>query len=106
METYKDNRLHIECNPEELQTWELMALETNSIQDMCLVLCRYVANGNGPIDKDLPERKALRKLTKGEKNQLMDGQGYEWLENMPVNQIQSVVKAFLDGATETLQKKA
>jgi hypothetical protein len=106
METYKDNRLHIECDPEELQTWELMALETNSIQDMCLVLCRYVANGNGPIDKDLPERKALRKLTKGEKDQLMDGQGYEWLENMPVNQIQNVVKTFLDGATETLQKKA
>ena len=106
MESYKDNRLHIECDPEQLQTWELMALETNSIHDMCLVLCRYVANGSGAIDKDLPERKALRKLTKDEKNQLMDGQGYEWLENMPVNQIQNVVKAFLDGATETLQKKA
>lgn len=105
-ETYNDNRLHIECDPAQLQTWELIALEKNSVEQVCLILCRYVANGNGPIDKDLPEKKPFRKLTKDEKELLMNGAGFEWLEEMPVERIQSVVKTFLDGATEALQKKA
>lgn len=102
----KDNRLHIECDPEQLQTWELMALEKLSIEGMLLVLCRYVANGSGVISADLPDKKPIRKLTNDEKNQLMDSEGFEWLESMPATRIRDVASTFIDGASEALQKKA
>lgn len=102
---YKDNRLHIECDPNKLKTWELMVLEKNQIEPAMLVLCRYVVNGNGPIDKDLPDKKPLRRLTEDEKNQLMDGQGFMWLEDLEVSLLQETMRTFIDGASEALEKK-
>lgn len=104
--TYNDNRLHIECDPAELQTWELMAIEKVNLEQVCLVLCRYVANGSGPVSKDLPDKKPLRKLTRDEKNQLMDSPGFEWLESLSIPMLQSVTRTFIEGATEAAEKKA
>lgn len=103
---YKDNRYHIECDPDQLQTWELMEIEKLSISSICLVLCRYVANGNGAVDKDLPEKKPVRRLDTKEKKALMDGKGYEWLELLPVADLRNVAKTFMEGATEAMEKKA
>ncbi len=104
--TYKDNRFHIEANPDELQTWELIAIEQASIEKICLVLCRYVHNGNGQVDKDLPIKQPFRKMSTEQMNALMDGKGFEWLEELPMAQLRDVAQTFIQGATETLEKKA
>ncbi len=83
-----------------------MEIEKLSISSICLVLCRYVANGSGAIDKDLPDKKPLRRMSQKEKDALMDSKGYMWLEDMPVNQLQGVATTFMEGATEAMEKKA
>jgi len=106
MTEFKDNRYHIECDPSQLQTWELMEIEKLSVSSILLVLCRYVANGDGAVDKELPEKRPLRRMSNEDKDALMDGKGYMWLEELPVTQLQNVARTFVDGATESLEKKA
>lgn len=84
-----------------------MAIEELSVKNICLILSRYVANGSDePISKNLPDKKPIRKLSKDELNQLMDSEGFEWLETLPANKLRSVAEAFIEGATESLEKKA
>jgi len=103
---FNDNRIHIKADPSQVQMWELMELESLKIKNVCLVLCRYVANGNGYISHDLPEKKPLRRMSDSEKEELMNSAGFEWLETLQFELLKDVASTFVDGASESIEKKA
>lgn len=96
-ETFVDNRLRIEVDPKQIETWELMAMETGRLEDTMLVFTRYLYRGERQVSPDLPND-PIDELPKAERARLKDSAAYKELKRLKLGDLQAACRSFLDQA--------
>lgn len=92
---FLDNRPHIQFDAERIQTWELMALENQRINDMILIFSRHLANGQGLVSPGLPDS-PLDELTAEQLAEIKASEAYQVLRRYPLSQLRTVSRTFLE----------
>jgi len=100
---FVDNRVRIEVDPERVEAWELMAVESSKLTDIMLVLCRYLANGHGLVGCDWPTDDEnrdipLNSLSRAELSQIQHSKAFGLIQRFKPNDIKNAAQEFAQGA--------
>lgn len=92
---YRDVRLHLEVDPKQVETWELVALESNQVSKWILIFPRYLSNGRGLVSPGLPNT-PIDRLTKEEKQQITSSEAYKALERLKTPDLRAAANSFME----------
>ena len=92
-----DNRLHLEVDPKQVETWELLVAESAKIGDWLLMFSRYVANGRGILCPDLPTD-PIDELTPEQIATIKNSEAYKALKRFKTAQLKAAAESFAEQA--------
>lgn len=93
----RDNRLQLLVDGRQVETWELVALETLRITDWLMIFPRYLARGDKLISPNLPH-KPLDELTESEIVQIRESEAYKMLKHFKLPALKAASKSFVNQA--------
>lgn len=100
---FKDNRLQLRVDPDQIEIWELMLFEdqTVKITDLAMVFSRYLSNGNGPVSPGLPAG-PIDELSDEQRAEIKAGAAFKALKRFSREALIQAARSFAEQATAGL----
>lgn len=95
----KDNRLNLRVDGRQVETWELMVMESLRVSDWLMVFPRYLARGERIISPNLPN-KPLDELNDSEIAQIKESEAYRAMKRFKIPQLRAAAQSFAEQAAE------
>lgn len=89
-----DNRLQLLVDGRQVETWELMVMESRVVSDWILIFARYLARGDRLVSPDLP-REPIDELTRADKARILNSDAYKMLKRMSLPNLKRAAESFL-----------
>ncbi len=95
--TFNDNRPTLLVDPKQIETWELMVLESGKITACMLIFARYLCRNGQPVSPGLPTD-PIDELPKGELARIKDSEAHKLLKRMKIGDLQAAIRSFMEQA--------
>lgn len=102
---YEDTRVRLYMNENQIrnvQTWQMMALESGKITSFLVVLAPYLCRGETPISPDMPGV-PIDELTANEMEEIAGSEAYKMMKRFSLNQLKAAVGMFIETASAGFQ---
>lgn len=93
-ETFVDNRVQLVCDPKQLETWEIMVMETGKVNDAMLIFAKYLYRGETAVSQNLPND-PIDELSKEQIQQIKDSKAFKMLKRFKLPQLQAAIRSFV-----------
>ena len=95
---YVDNRMKIEVDSKQVETWEIMAMEEGNITKAMMIFARYLCRGDKPISPGLPSD-PVDELNKADTAMIKNSDAYKLLKRFKLPELKAAIEAFVEGAS-------
>jgi hypothetical protein len=87
------SRPRLEVDPKQVETWELMVMESPKISDWLLIFPRYLSDGNGLVSPSLPSA-PIDELTPAQLKEIKESKAYGILKRIKLPELKAAAQSF------------
>lgn len=98
LEQFVDNRVQIDVDARQVETWEIMVMEEGNITKAMMVFARYLARGGRKVSPDLPSA-PVDELNKADIALIKNSEAYRQLKRMKLPELRGAIESFVEGAS-------